>query len=464
VVRLLAHLARHRARVLWGLVAVGAILRLALVASCPTAFGYVFDYYHEAIQIAYDAGRLPIAADCWQCYHPPVFYLLGKACYAAGLWLARASDDPAETGLRMLSLLSLTASTIAAVFGYRVVRFVVRDRALSLVGAALILAFPCLFVGADSPEADIVVTAIMSVFLDRLVRFAAAPSRQRWREATIIGILSGLAAATKYSGLIALGTAGVTVAILLVTGGGMRGLRRGWRPRVQIAALGLLVLAATIAVGGWKYVDNERRYGRPLFANGSAGDAFSEEHEYFWDQYDFTSFDLRGAVAAGGPHPPAGELTHLAIYRSVWTTLYAMGWSDLSFFSVAGRIGDPTAPYPDKHIPPWLVGSVLYLALVPTLLAGIGLIVTASRRSHWPLLAMFVLTLASYLLWVLAQDEWALKTKYILFLLPIYVVWTVEGLRWVRRRAPAWTTDAVVALLVLLIVVAYAWQAVFALA
>jgi hypothetical protein len=462
-VNLPAALARHRGPLLIGLLAIAAATRVALVAACPAPFGYVFDYYHEGIEIFCRTGRLPIAADCWQCYHPPLYYVLGLPLYALGSMLGRASEDPEVWGLHMLAVLPFVAAAIAALYSARLVRFVVRDRLLSLLGVALILAFPCLFIEFDAPEADIVVTATMCAFLYYMVRVTAEPARYCWRSAVLLGVLAGLAAAAKYSGLIALGTAGVVTVLLLITGGVRRGVSPRVGPRVRIALLGLLVLAVTVAVGGWRYLDNERRYGRPLFANGSAGDAFSTEAEYYWDVYDFRSFDLPGAIASSGPHAPPGLLTQQPIYRSVWTTLYAMGWGDLGFFSVKGRINDPAAPYPSKHIPQVLVGAVLYLGLVPTGLALIGMIATLPRRSCWPLHVMFVLTLASYIPWVLAQDEWALKTKYILFLLPVYVTWAVEGLRWVLRRTPSVGGTIVLWLIVGLVVAAFAWQAAFAL-
>jgi hypothetical protein len=461
-VTLSAALRRHRGRLLIGLAAIAAATRLALVIACPTPFGYVFDYYHEGIEIFWRTGRLPVAADCWQCYHPPLYYVLGLPLYALGTVLGRASEDPEVWGLRALAVLPFLAASVATLYSARLVRFIVRDRMLSLVGIALVLAFPCLFIGFDAPEADIVVTAAMCAFLYYLVRAASEPRRYGWREAAVIGTLSGLAAAAKYSGLIALGTAGV-MTILLLTTGGARHQSSAGLARWRIASLGLLVLALTAAVGGWRYLDNERRYGRPLFANGSAGDAFSVDTEYYWDQYDFRSFDLPGAIRSTGPHAPPGQLTHLPIYRSVWTTLYAMGWGDLGFFSVAGRIDDPAAPYPSKHIPMWLTGAVLYLGLVPTVLAGLGMVLTLPRRSCWPLHVMFVLTLASYIPWVLAQVEWALKTKYILFLLPVYVTWAVEGLRWIRARAPRPVETTVLALIVMLVLVSFVWQGAFAL-
>ena len=36
---------------------------------------------------------------------------------------------------------------------------------------------------------------------------------------------------------------------------------------------------------------------------------------------------------------PPGYLTDLPFYRSVWTTLHAMAWSDMSFFSDPSRHG-----------------------------------------------------------------------------------------------------------------------------
>jgi hypothetical protein len=48
-----------------------------------------------------------------------------------------------------------------------------------------------------------------------------------------------------------------------------------------------------------------------------------------------------------------------------------------------------------------------------------------------------VITGAVYVVWFLAQESWALKTKYILFLLPAYVVYVLLGWRAVHRLAPA---------------------------
>jgi len=139
-----------------------------------------------------------------------------------------------------------------------------------------------------------------------------------------------------------------------------------------------------------------------------------------------------------------------------------MAWGDLSFFSVPGRIEDPDAPYPWKHIPSWLTGTVLFLGLVPTMLAVVGLVSTIARRDYMPLLVMLTLTLTSYLAWVVAQDEWALKTKYLLFLLPVFVAYSLAGLRLVRDHLPHLIGEATAWLLMALVLSTHLYLFAFA--
>jgi len=98
---------------------------------------------------------------------------------------------------------------------------------------------------------------------------------------------------------------------------------------------------------------------------------------------------------------------------------------------------------------------VLVLGLVPTALAVPGLLLALRRRLYLPLIAMVALTMGSYLPWVVAQEEWALKTKYFVFLLPIYVVFGMNRIEMARRRLPAWAWVGVVALLIALVVASH---------
>jgi hypothetical protein len=107
------------------------------------------------------------------------------------------------------------------------------------------------------------------------------------------------------------------------------------------------------------------------------------------------------------------------VYRSVFTTLHGLAWSDMSFFSEPDRHGDPAHPYPLKRIPSSLIGAVIVLGFVPELLAAVGFIVTIRRPLFLPLAIMCVVGVSAYVWWFVSQDSWALKTKYLLFLVPV---------------------------------------------
>jgi len=448
---LLRSIDRHHWGLTTSLVLAAVALRVLLAAYCPVPFGYVFDYYHEGVELFWETGRLPLASDCWQCYHPPLFYLLGLPFYAIGRVLTAASDSSDEWGQRALCLLPLLAGGTTAFYSIRLVKTLIVSRALTTIGTAIILAFPCLFISSYGPEADVVVAACMTAFMYYLVVWMTSGAAG-WRWPVGIGCLAGLAAAAKYSGLIALAVAGFTLGVRVITG----------PSRARVIRDGIVVLAVATAIGGWKYVDNERRYGTPLFANGSAGDAFSSSRESYADLYDFHSFTPGAVVALTLPGGPKGQLTSLPLYRHVWTTLYAMAWTDMSFFSVPGRMGDSANPYAWKHIPSWLTAAVLYLGLVPTACAVVGALLLVRRRDCLPLHVTLVLTMASYLAWVVAQDDWALKTKYIVFLLPVYVIYALAGLEWMLARVPRWTREALVAAMLGLVVVAHLYDLAFA--
>lgn len=437
-------------RVLLALVIAAVVLRVLLIAFSPAPFGYVWDFYFEGVRHVSRTGHLPSAADCWQCYHPPLFYVLGWPMYEVG---RRVGHDPPgvdAAGLRALSLLATIAAAVLTFHGYRLLRLF-RCRGQSLVaGVALLLTFPSLFISSYGAEADIVVSALLSAFLFYLAR--------DWRRdgsvwpTLRLGVLAGLAAATKYSGLVAFVSAAAVVAMRAWT-------RAEWR--AALIRIGVLT-ATCCALAGWSYVENYRRYGTPFFANGSALQGFTlanrRDHR---DQYEFTTFRIRELMRLTGPRPPRGALTDLPVYRSVPTTVHALAWSDMTFFSEPGRHGDPSRPYPQKRIPRMVTRTVLILGFVPELLVAIGVVTTLRRASFRPVAVMCTVSVAAYVWWFTSQPQWGLKTKYLLFLLPAFVLYAVCGLAWLRRRMPIAAIVANV-LLAALIVVTHVYLAAFA--
>lgn len=426
----------HRDIVL-SLVAIAVVLRVLLVLKAP-AFGYVWDFYHEGVRILAEQGRLPVAADCWQCYHPPFFYLAGWPFYAVGHWWDPASPT---LPLRTLGGVSLVSAGLVTWYGYRLMRLVGLAGWWLTGGTAILLVSPLLFISAYGPEADIVLSAILGAFLFHLTRSSARPMEQ-WamREVLVLGVLAGLAAATKYSGLVAIVTAGVMTGLAL-----LRSPRR-W----VVVRYGATMLLVAVVIGHSKYVENVRDHGTWMFANGSASAGLSLGVRENRGGYEFTTVRLAELRALFGPRPEAGDLTTFPVYRSVVTSLHAQLWSDMSFFSVPSRHGAPGDPYPRRRVPVALVMAVIVLGFVPEVLAVVGL--GASVREPWarPLIVFGVVTLAAYVAWFLPQESWALKTKYILCLLPPMVVFAMAGQAWMWRvwRPLGWVTAALVVALV----------------
>lgn len=439
--------------VLLVLLAAAVVLRALLIANSPTAFGYVWDFYYDGVRVLAREGRIPAAADCWQCYHPPAFYLLGWPLYAFGRWVGGETQGADSSGLRWLAGLATLSASITAYYGYRLLR-VFRCRGASLVtGVALLLAFPCLFISSYGAEADIVVTAVLSAFAYYLTRDWTRTDTSPVAAARL-GVLAGLAAATKYSGLVA-----IVVAVIVV---GRRAIAA--RPH-RSAALRNVVLMIVIAcvLGGWKYVDNYRQYRTPLYANGSAVEGFRlSRRPNFRGQYELTTLRLTALMRLAGRRAPRGSLTDLPIYRSVPTTLHALAWSDMTFFSEPTRHGDPSHPYLRKRIPAALTRAVLLLGFVPEALALLGFLVTLHRRSLRPLAVFCLVSMAAYVWWFLSQGQWGLKTKYLLFQLPPFVVYVLAGLGWLARDLPR-VGAAAGALVAALLVLAHVYLLAFAL-
>lgn len=408
-------------------IAVGALLRVLLVVWSPRPEGYVYDFYHRGVLIAWRRRGLPVAADCWQCYHPPLFYLVSLPLLAVGKVIHKVFPAAGGAELRALAVLPLACGTACVYFGYRTLRLLRFDAAFVAIGTGFLLTLPVLFFSTYGVEADILLAALMCALTFYATRYTLRPTSQTAPMAAGLGLLAGLAVATKYSGLVAVPfIAGVFVDVGLV--------RRRYARMFRHGVVALVVVAA---VGSWKYIDNVRRYGNPLFANGSALAGFdvlsSPAHA---SRYDLSSFQLGALFALTRPDAPEGRLTDLPVYRSFWSTMYGLTWNDLGMFSEPSRHGDRWGTYPAKYVPAGLACSVLLLGLVPTALAVGGLAVAGARRAMRPMLAVSMWTMLAYLPWALRQDEWSLKPKYLVFLALPYCTYALLGLKAAARFLP----------------------------
>src|SRR5206468_587681 len=157
--------------------------------------------------------------------------------------------------------------------------------------------FPCLFISSYGAEADIVLAAILSAFIYYFTRdFATGKMTASLR----LGVLAGLAAATKYSGLVAVVSALILYAVRIVCGPG----------RLLALRNAVMIIVLCAVVGGWKYVVNYRHYGTALYANGSALEGFSiDRSTHRRGHYEFTTLRLAALMRVFGPRAVRGTLT-----------------------------------------------------------------------------------------------------------------------------------------------------------
>ena len=444
---------RHERSSLWTL-AIAAIALRALLALCsPWAFGYVWDLYHEAIQRLWATGQLPASTDCWECWQPPLLFLLAWPLYSIGHVVSPISPWPDDYALRWVGIIPLAAGLACLYYTWRLLRLTGQRGAWLVTGVGVAAVVPVLFFSSYSIEPDILLAGLLAAFIYYLTRWHLDPTSASRLDVFRLGVLAGLAAETKYNGLAA-AVSGTLVMLSHLTA-------RPGRRRTAMAIVGFL--AVTALVGSWKYLDNARRYGTPFFANGDAGAGFTLSQRILHTRYEFTTFRLPSLLALTSPDAPAGMLTDLPVYRSFWTTIHGLTWGDMGFFTNPTRHGTRYPFYHDRHVPAWLASIVLVLGIVPNLLAVAGLLITVRRRAYLPITIVVGVGWLTYLQYVVSQEIWAIKAKYLLFLIPAYALYAAIGLRWVTEKCPGWIGATIVSMMAALIVAAHAYLLLFAL-
>jgi hypothetical protein len=353
----------------WEALALGA-LGLAFAARLAGAFTLLplseFDAAGHALNAfrLYE-GRLPELSS-WLGFHPPLYYALG-----ALVWHALPDSLPVHAELRILSTLAGFAALALAFLSLR--RVVGPADAAAVV--ALAGSLPAFAGSAGTLGNETLCAAFATAALARLVDLGEPGPRH----ALATGILAGLAALSKATGLLVVGIAGLAYLVAL---------RRA--PRRALAAAAAVAVAAGLLAGP-HYLRLLAATGRPLAVVSGAA----------------TSRDLQRLMETQPPgerhvsdyvHVPAATLLHPdrrdeALLRSVPGLLYAASFADalgtlLPLDDAAGLLARRR--------------SLALLGLVPTLLLAAGLVRVLRRRVllarlGFPLL--FGALLSAALLW-----------------------------------------------------------------
>ena len=433
------------------LIAAAAVARILLATGSPQPVGYVYDLYHKPILKYAKTGEIPPTRECFMCYHPPLYTLVGERVFALGQELG---DGDKDFSLRTVAFFSTLIFAAFAWVAYRIVCVYVSDPRHRLVSLALLLVLPVLFISSFAIESDLLTSLFMLGALLAYLRYERSGHHPGWVVA--MGVLSGLGASTKYSALAIVAALGLLLGLQLV------------RTRKRAIVTHALVYALLcVALGSWRYVENYREQGVWVIDSEAKirAQRFARRKgvRFHTDEYRFADFRLGEFIDILRPDSPEQELKHFPAYdESVWTSIYGQFWTDGSVFSNPSRHGLRRGWYPTKPIPMPLVTGVLVFGLVPLALTGVGFVLAFGRLpGSAPLLVLFSLGAGAYTYYLLGFNEWILKAKYLLFLIPGALVWISWALSAAGRTHPH-LERGLLAWLWVLVAAAYAYDVAFA--
>jgi 4-amino-4-deoxy-L-arabinose transferase-like glycosyltransferase len=276
----------------WTLFA-GVLLRLLLFVPLYPVNN---DDHFGVITYFLEHGVLPAADLATQGYHPPLYYLLASPLAAvAGVRGAELLSLALSLfNLWLLARLAATTELIASESARRHV----------LAFAALLPQFAVfgLFVSNDALSYPVGTLFILVAF--------AYVERPTTRMLLALGTMTGVGLLTKGTFL---AFVPVTAALVLAV---------AWRRRVPLArAVGLaaLCLAVAMAIGSYKFIENQRRFGRPIVHMlDFPATSMPRQKGTIQGVRSFVSFDL--------PRLVANPLDRGVARHSVPTLLYATTW------------------------------------------------------------------------------------------------------------------------------------------
>lgn len=399
---------------------IGIAGRLLLFVNAPSFAGYYFDQCWPPFQIIIAEHRLPLPEECWQCYQPPLFYLVSAASVAT----SNSFGIRAELSLwsPMLINLFLSFGIVALIF-VTLDRFVDRRSTHFWIGLALASLVPKLFINSAALNLDVPVNLLLGISMVSLI-LGLDRGRFGWMMA-VCGLSAGLAMATKYTGLIAVVVLSIMVLVEATRGRSLRNQRVG--------AL-LASLAIALLLGSGVYLRNWVVVGHAMPGNESNAASFGlEATSHQRVRPDFFEFKLGELVRYPFQESAVPALNRQAVYRSPLTGFFGMFWSDLGFFSKEGV--SPHHFFPPKRLPPLLTSAIFILGVPAIAIAGFGML--AGRSS-----AMLPLHLYTLVQLVLAAayrfggGPWFLKFSYSLMLVIPFGLYLALGCAAIQRRFP----------------------------
>jgi hypothetical protein len=331
----------------------------------PAAIGFDARHHLYYVEQLAEHGRLPLAAEGWSTFHPPLFYAASALLSALGGGEAALKALPLLAGLGVVWMAWGLARRLEPERPGRV--------ALATLFAAVL---PVNLYSAAYFSNETLHAFLAGAALVAAAGLLLAEAGSGWRPLACAALF-GLAALTKFTVIVTLPVALAFLAWKLVL------VDRVGPGR----AVGLLAAfaAVVVLVAGWFYARNWVHYGTPAVANWGR---LPGEGRIWWQQPGFHTLGYYAKFGEALLHP------YLAGFHSFWDSVYSTFWGD-GF--IAGRA------VPDQRHTFWDYGfmSAGYWLAVPAtaLLAGGGIGLVRETLGEGPVrrrLALGFLATASW--------------------------------------------------------------------
>lgn len=325
----------------WIALFAGAFVRL------PLAFGFDAPHHLRYVERLRATGALPLPADDWSSYHPPLFYALSALAAA----LADAAGAAREPALKLLPAAAGFAHAGLALVLVR--RLLPAQPGAAAVAVLLAGLLPMNLVTASHFSNESLHGALAALALVLAVGALLDPAGPSVRRLAAFSTALGLAALAKFTAL----------ALALVAGAALAARTFARVPGARARAVRLAALALpALAVCGWFYARNAALYGRPVVGNWD----LPGPGRAWWSPPGFHTCAYYLSFGAALARP------FLSGVASFWDCVYTTLWGD---GLLSGRIAWSARP---PWSPAWMAAGML-LALPATALVGWGLARAGAR-------------------------------------------------------------------------------------
>ena len=375
----------------------------------PGHMGYVFTIVRD--------HRLPQPLEGWSTFHPPLYYLVASAVWAV---LEPKGPLAVLVGVRALGA---ALGVAAALVTHRLVRRLGGGNDVAFVATALMLFVPCIQMSAIMEGNEAFAAGVAALGLPSLLMLQADPRSRRAALAT--GIVAGLAAISKFTGLALIAACAVPF------------VRRDL-DRAMLSAAALLGLAFAV-IAGPVYLRNVILVGSPFPMTRLREPMATAERiqilrpRQVLDYVTVHVDNFRRPSVFQVPRLPGSFRNRNRSMTSVPGLLYASFWYDPFAHRIPihyHRDGYRSGP------------TMMAFGLVPTLLMLAGLVVAAwrsvatrLRALEAPLVAMALAGTGLLVAhtWT-AQSTASVKGTYLLQLAPVAGVFFARGVDLLRGR------------------------------